>query len=261
MRTYLLRHDPSVGTARSPGLLVPTDSLKTDSVAITHDLPETSRLCASSPARHDFLPWPERPCCRSNPSPAWTESLRPSDACNLGVARHGAHPARRGSQVGAEPIVGRLGPGAGHLPHALSLPVLLDIDPAAASGENAGVPVELRLLRPKTGRGPANEPKPPVSLWPDPKALGTLTDLYELTMMAGYHAAGMAGQKATFELFVRKMPPGRAFLVFAGLEQAIGDLLDLAFDPEQIDDIRRWPAFPRPRSRSHGQAGRHAFRR
>jgi len=73
--------------------------------------------------------------------------------------------------------------------------------------------------------------------------LGTLTDLYELTMMAGYHAAGMVGEKACFEMFVRKMPPGRAYLVFAGLEQAIGDLLRLAFDPAQIDEIRRWPAF------------------
>jgi nicotinate phosphoribosyltransferase len=86
-------------------------------------------------------------------------------------------------------------------------------------------------------------PKPPVALWPDPGALGTLTDLYQITMMAGYHAAGMAGQKATFEMFVRKMPPGRAFLVFAGLEQAISDLLALAFDPEQIAEIHRWPAF------------------
>ena len=86
-------------------------------------------------------------------------------------------------------------------------------------------------------------PRPPVSLWPDPDALGPLTDLYQLTMMAGYHAAGMAGKRATFELFVRKLPEGRAYLVFAGLEQAIGDLLRLAFDPEQIDEIRRWPAF------------------
>ncbi len=86
-------------------------------------------------------------------------------------------------------------------------------------------------------------PRPPVSLWPDPSALGTLTDLYELTMMAGYHAAGMAGEKACFEMFVRKMPSNRAYLVFAGLEQAIGDLLRLAFDPAQIDEIRRWPAF------------------
>jgi nicotinate phosphoribosyltransferase len=62
-------------------------------------------------------------------------------------------------------------------------------------------------------------------------------------MMVGYYASGMVGEKACFEMFVRKMPPGRAYLVFAGLEQAIGDLLRLKFDPEQIDEIRRWPAF------------------
>jgi nicotinate phosphoribosyltransferase len=88
-------------------------------------------------------------------------------------------------------------------------------------------------------------PEPPVSLWPDPKALGPLTDLYELTMMAGYFASGMADLSATFELFVRKMPKGRAYLVFAGLEQVIGDLLDLAFAPEQIETIRCWPMFRR----------------
>ena len=86
-------------------------------------------------------------------------------------------------------------------------------------------------------------PAPPVSLWPDPDALGTLTDLYELTMMAGYYSSGMAAQSATFELFVRSMPAGRAYLVFAGLEQAIGDLLKLAFTPEQIETIRQWPEF------------------
>jgi nicotinate phosphoribosyltransferase len=88
-------------------------------------------------------------------------------------------------------------------------------------------------------------PEPPVSLWPDPKALGPLTDLYELTMMAGYLATGMADLNASFELFVRKMPRGRAYLVFAGLEQVLGDLLELAFRPEQIETIRRWPMFSR----------------
>ena len=85
--------------------------------------------------------------------------------------------------------------------------------------------------------------EPPVSLWPDPEALGTVTDLYELTMMAGYYASEMAGRRATFELFVRKMPEGRAYLVFAGLEQAIGDVLSLAFTAEQIEAIREWPPF------------------
>jgi nicotinate phosphoribosyltransferase len=86
-------------------------------------------------------------------------------------------------------------------------------------------------------------PDPPVSLWPDPDALGPITDLYELTMMAGYYASGMANRHATFELFVRKMPANRAYLVFAGLEQVIGDLLRLAFSAEQIAAIRSLPAF------------------
>jgi nicotinate phosphoribosyltransferase len=85
--------------------------------------------------------------------------------------------------------------------------------------------------------------QPPVSLWPDPAALGTVTDLYQLTMMAGYYAARKDLQRAMFELFVRHLPPHRSYLVFAGLEQAVGDLLRLAFSAEQVDDIRRWPVF------------------
>ena len=86
-------------------------------------------------------------------------------------------------------------------------------------------------------------PEPPVSLWPDPKALGPVTDLYQLTMMAGYAAAGIDGSRATFEVFVRKLPPGRSFMIFAGLEQAIGTLLDLAFTEEQVEGFRHWPVF------------------
>jgi nicotinate phosphoribosyltransferase len=62
-------------------------------------------------------------------------------------------------------------------------------------------------------------------------------------MMAGYLASGMADAQATFELFVRRLPPHRAYLVFAGLEQAIGDLMNLSFSAEQIEGISRFPAF------------------
>ena len=92
-------------------------------------------------------------------------------------------------------------------------------------------------------------PAPPVSLWPSPEALGPVTDLYQLTMMAGYAADGMAEQPATFELFVRRLPPSRAYLVFAGLEQAVGDLLRLAFSREQVDASAPCPPFARRRSR------------
>lgn len=88
-------------------------------------------------------------------------------------------------------------------------------------------------------------PQPPVPLWPDPRGLGPVTDVYELAMMAGYYAAGMENLTASFELFVRRLPPGRSYLVFAGLEQAIGDILGLAFKPEQIAAISQWPDFQR----------------
>jgi len=47
-----------------------------------------------------------------------------------------------------------------------------------------------------------------------------LTDLYQLTMLDAYQQEGMDGT-AVFELFVRRLPPGRNFLVAAGLEQAL----------------------------------------
>jgi len=43
-----------------------------------------------------------------------------------------------------------------------------------------------------------------------------LTDLYELTMAAAFSAEGIGG-RATFSLFTRRLPPGRGFLVAAGL--------------------------------------------
>lgn len=87
------------------------------------------------------------------------------------------------------------------------------------------------------------KPEPPISLFPDPRALGTWTDLYQLTMMAGYAANGLSEKRATFELFVRRLPEGRAYLVFAGLEQAIEALLGLRFSREQIEWLRSSPAF------------------
>ncbi|WOX26159.1 nicotinate phosphoribosyltransferase [Streptomyces solicathayae] len=48
----------------------------------------------------------------------------------------------------------------------------------------------------------------------------TSTDLYEVTMALSYLREGMRAP-ATFSLFVRDLPPGRGFLVTAGLEPAL----------------------------------------
>ncbi|RME41547.1 MAG: nicotinate phosphoribosyltransferase, partial [Deltaproteobacteria bacterium] len=61
-----------------------------------------------------------------------------------------------------------------------------------------------------------------------------LTDLYQLTMLAGYHAEGMAEIPAIFDLFFRDLPYRGGYAVFAGLEPALNALEQLQFNPEEI---------------------------
>jgi nicotinate phosphoribosyltransferase len=60
------------------------------------------------------------------------------------------------------------------------------------------------------------------------------TDLYELTMMAGYHAHGRAGEVATFDLFFRSPPKGVDLVVAAGLEACLEYLSGLAFEQDDL---------------------------
>jgi nicotinate phosphoribosyltransferase len=71
---------------------------------------------------------------------------------------------------------------------------------------------------------------------------GLLTDLYELTMAAGYLQTRFDG-RATFELFVRHLPKRRNYLVAAGLEQALEFLENVHFTPEEIDYLRKHRVF------------------
>lgn len=71
---------------------------------------------------------------------------------------------------------------------------------------------------------------------------GLLTDLYELTMAAGYIQTRFEA-RATFELFVRNLPPRRSYLVVAGLEQALDFLENVRFSAEEIGYLRSHPAF------------------
>ena len=68
------------------------------------------------------------------------------------------------------------------------------------------------------------------------------TDLYQLTMAAGYWRAGLT-EPATFELFVRRMPQRRAFLVAAGLENGLAYLEALRFTDEERGWLRQLPQF------------------
>jgi nicotinate phosphoribosyltransferase len=64
-----------------------------------------------------------------------------------------------------------------------------------------------------------------------------LTDLYQLNMLAAYLDHGLT-ETAVFELFVRKLPPRRGFLMAAGLEQALQFLETLAFTSENLEAVR-----------------------
>src|SRR5215472_16570100 len=69
-----------------------------------------------------------------------------------------------------------------------------------------------------------------------------LTDLYELTMAAAYFEHQVP-VRATFELFVRQLPPERSYLVAAGLDSALGYLENLQFTEDDAAFLRGLPAF------------------
>ena len=75
-----------------------------------------------------------------------------------------------------------------------------------------------------------------------PQRAGLITDLYELTMAAGYWQSGKYRDVATFELSVRSLPAHRSYLLAAGLEQAVEYLRELRFGPEEIAFLRKHPA-------------------
>ncbi len=61
-----------------------------------------------------------------------------------------------------------------------------------------------------------------------------LTDLYQLTMLEAYHRKGLDAP-AVFELYARRLPADRGYLVVAGLELVLDYLESLAFSPADLD--------------------------
>lgn len=64
-------------------------------------------------------------------------------------------------------------------------------------------------------------------------------------MAAGYFAAAKHHDLATFELFVRRMPPNREYLIAAGLQQAADYLAGLAFESSELAWLSGLPQFAR----------------
>src|SRR5690606_32750385 len=61
-----------------------------------------------------------------------------------------------------------------------------------------------------------------------------LTDHYELTMLRGALLGGTAHRHSVFELFPRRLPPGRRYGVVAGVGRAMRALAAFRFDDEAL---------------------------
>ncbi|HZP31498.1 MAG TPA: nicotinate phosphoribosyltransferase [Acidimicrobiia bacterium] len=70
-----------------------------------------------------------------------------------------------------------------------------------------------------------------------------LVDLYELTMVDAFHREGLAEEPSTFSLYVRHLPPGRGYLVAAGLADALTWLEELHFDAADLAALERVGGF------------------
>ncbi len=75
------------------------------------------------------------------------------------------------------------------------------------------------------------------------------TDFYQLTMGAAYYQYYLDNKTenendiATFELFIRKFPRNRNYLIFAGLEQVLHFLQNAKFSERTIEFLRKKPVF------------------
>ncbi|MFO0588322.1 MAG: nicotinate phosphoribosyltransferase [Polyangiaceae bacterium] len=68
------------------------------------------------------------------------------------------------------------------------------------------------------------------------------TDLYQLTMAAGYFHRGMKEDVATCEMFIRRIPKARRYLVAMGRDRVLRYLEGLRFTTEEIDFLATVPA-------------------
>ncbi|MEJ3749251.1 nicotinate phosphoribosyltransferase [Actinomycetes bacterium KLBMP 9797] len=66
-----------------------------------------------------------------------------------------------------------------------------------------------------------------------------LTDHYELTMLSAALKDGTANRRCVFEVFARRLPPGRRYGVVAGTGRLVDLVRDFRFRDEEIAHLRR----------------------
>lgn len=85
-------------------------------------------------------------------------------------------------------------------------------------------------------------------------SLALHTDRYQLTMLAAHAENGLASRRSTFELFVRRLPTSRRFMVACGIGRVVDQLAALRFTSEHLawleGDRFLGPALRRPAVRA-----------
>src|SRR5918992_2822378 len=71
-----------------------------------------------------------------------------------------------------------------------------------------------------------------------PRSTALLTDHYELTMLKAALRSGIAHHRSVFELFARRLPPGRRYGVAAGLGRFLDALKAFRFGQDEIEYLR-----------------------
>lgn len=74
--------------------------------------------------------------------------------------------------------------------------------------------------------------------WLKEQNMSLFTDFYELTMCASYFDNNKF-DLATFDLFIRRLPENRSYLLFAGLEQVLLYLKTVKFTEEHLDYLKK----------------------
>ncbi len=85
--------------------------------------------------------------------------------------------------------------------------------------------------------------KEPLLPWVGREGMALCTDLYQLTMIAGYLKTGVHEKRSAFEYFFRELPSHAGFGVFAGLEQALSGLEKLRFSESDLEYLRESAGF------------------
>jgi nicotinate phosphoribosyltransferase len=65
------------------------------------------------------------------------------------------------------------------------------------------------------------------------------TDMYELTMVEAARKRGTAGRHCVFEVFNRRLGPGRRYAVIAGMTRVLEEVVEFTFSAEQLEYLAK----------------------